>query len=131
MHFKSKISSISSCWLIPLNTVSCFKQDRSGQKSLCDKESTSRKAEPSFSYQTIRRYISVIVFFNINCVLWSGALTFGYGCTVHVGVDVGAGHAEVDGIYISFIMSVQYIGYLVPYKDKVQLDNWSTVYSTR
>ena len=48
-----------------------------------------------------------------------GALTFGYGCTVHVGVDVGAGDAEVDVIYISFIMSVQYIGYLIPYKDKV------------
>ena len=62
-----------------------------------------------------------------------GALTFGYGCTVHVGVDVGAGDIEVDVIYISFITSVQYIGYLVPYKDKVQiqrisgqLDNWIT-----
>ena len=53
-------------------------------------------------------------------VSYSGALTFGYGCTVHVGVGVGAGDAEVDVIYISFIMSVQYIGYLVPYKDKVQ-----------
>ena len=49
-----------------------------------------------------------------------GALTFGYGCTVHVGVDVGAGDVEVDVIYITFIMSVQYIGYLVPHKDKVQ-----------
>ena len=49
-----------------------------------------------------------------------GALTFGYGCTVHVGVDVGAGDVEADVIYISFIMSVQYIGYLVPYNDKVQ-----------
>ena len=29
-------------------------------------------------------------------------LTFGYGCTVYVGVDVGAGDAEVDVIYISF-----------------------------
>ena len=46
------------------------------------------------------------------------ALTFGCGCTVHVGVDVGAGNIEVDVIYISFIMSVQYIGCLVPYKDK-------------
>ena len=55
-----------------------------------------------------------------------GALTFGYGCTVHVGVDVGAGDAEVDVIYITFIMSVQYIGYLVPYKDKVQVDNRTT-----
>ena len=33
---------------------------------------------------------------------WSGALTFGYGCTVYVGVDVGAGDVEVDVIYISF-----------------------------
>ena len=42
---------------------------------------------------------------------WAGALTFGYGCTVYVGVDVGAGDAEVDVIYLSFIVSVQYIGY--------------------
>ena len=62
-----------------------------------------------------------------------GALTFGYGCTVHVGVDVGAGDVAVDVIYMSFIMSVQYIGYLIPYKEKVQIqvDNWTTVYSTR
>ena len=33
---------------------------------------------------------------------WSGALTFGYGCTVYVGVDVGTGDVEVDVIYISF-----------------------------
>ena len=52
-----------------------------------------------------------------------GALTFGYGCTVQVGVDVGAGDVEVGVIYISFIMSVQYKGYLVPYKDKIQPDN--------
>ena len=57
------------------------------------------------------------------------ALTFGYGCTIHVGVDVGAGDAEVDVIYIIFIMSVQYIGYLVPHKDKVYVDNWIAVYS--
>ena len=55
-----------------------------------------------------------------------GALSFGYGYTVHVGVDVGAGGVEVDVIYITFIMSVQYIGYLVPYKDKVQVDNRTT-----
>ena len=55
-----------------------------------------------------------------------GALTFGFGCTVHVGVDVGAGGVEVDVIYITFIMSVQYIGFLVPYKDKVQVDNRTT-----
>ena len=43
-------------------------------------------------------------------------------------VDVGAGDAEVDVIYISFIMSVQHIGYLVPYNDKVQrqVDNRTT-----
>ena len=50
------------------------------------------------------------------------ALTFGYGCAVHVGVDVGAGDAEVDVIYITF-MSAQYTGYLVLYKDKVQMGN--------
>ena len=56
------------------------------------------------------------------CVFCSpGALTFGYRCTVYVGVVVGAGYIEVDVVYISFIMvSVQYIGYLVPYKDKLQ-----------
>ena len=41
-------------------------------------------------------------------------------------VDVGAGDAEVDVIYISFIVSVQYIEYWVPYKDKVQVDNRTT-----
>ena len=58
-----------------------------------------------------------------------GALTYGQRCTVYVGVDVGAGDIEVNVICISFIMSVQHIGYLVPYKDKVQLDNvynWTT-----
>ena len=37
--------------------------------------------------------------------------TFGYGCTSCWG-DVGAGDAEADVIYISFIVSVQYIEYL-------------------
>ena len=67
---------------------------------------------------------------NLNprcCVFCNpGALTFGYGCTGHVGVDVGAGDAEVDIIYITFIMSAQYIAYLILYKDKVQVDNWTT-----
>ena len=48
--------------------------------------------------------------------------TFGYGCTSCWG-DLGAGDAEVDVIYISFIVSVQYIGYVIPYRDKVQEDN--------
>ena len=49
-----------------------------------------------------------------NCCVFRspGALTFRYGYTVHVGVNVGAGDAEVDVIYVSFIMSVHYIGYL-------------------
>ena len=38
---------------------------------------------------------------------------------LRVGFDVGAGNAEVDVIYTSFILSVQHIGYLVPYRDKV------------
>ena len=41
---------------------------------------------------------------------------------LHVGVDVEAGDAEVDVIYISFIVSVQFIGYLIPYRDEVQLN---------
>ena len=45
---------------------------------------------------------------------------------LHVGVDVGAGDAEVDVIYISFIVSVQHIGYL--WTTKQQLSN---LYSTR
>ena len=57
-------------------------------------------------------------------VLQSGALIFGNGC-VHVGDDVGAGVVEVDVTYITFIMSVQYIGYLVPYKDRYK-DKWTT-----
>ena len=53
------------------------------------------------------------------------APTFGYGCAVDVGVDVGAGdEAEVDMIYITFIMSAQYTGYLVLYK--VRYYNWTT-----
>ena len=39
---------------------------------------------------------------SVSVLRWSGALTFGYGCTVYVGVDVGAGDVEVDVIYISF-----------------------------
>ena len=34
--------------------------------------------------------------------------TFGYGCNSRWG-DVGAGNAEVDVMYISFIVSVQHI----------------------
>ena len=41
-----------------------------------------------------------------------GALTFGYGCTVLVGVDVGAGDVDVDIICITFIMSFEFIGRL-------------------
>ena len=46
--------------------ISCFEQDGSGHKSQCDKEPTTRKEEPSFNHQMIRRYISVNVFFKIN-----------------------------------------------------------------
>ena len=51
------------------------------------------------------------------------ALTFGYGCAVHVGLDVEAGDAEADVIYITFIMSAQYTGYLVLYEVRY---NWTT-----
>ena len=61
------------------------------------------------------------------CVFRSpGALTFGYECLIHVGVDVGAGDAEINVIYITFIISAQYTGYSVLYKYKVQVDNWAT-----
>ena len=68
----------------------------------------------------------VLSFKHTQYVSWSGALTFEYGCIVHVEIDIGAGDAEVDVVYTSFIMSVQYIGYLVPYEDKVQLDTWTS-----
>ena len=58
-----------------------------------------------------------------HCCVAPEALTFGYEYAVHVGVDVGAGDIEVDVIFIAFIISAQYTGYLVPYKDKVQPDN--------
>ena len=57
------------------------------------------------------------VLFQYKLFGWSGALTFGYGCIVYVGVDV---------IYISFIVSIQHIGYLNPYKDKGYKDKWTT-----
>ena len=56
----------------------------------------------------------------------SEALRFGHGCAVHAGVDVEAGDIEVDVIHIIFIMSAQYTGYLVPYKDKVQSGKCTT-----
>ena len=49
-------------------------------------------------------------------------MTVGYECTSCWGY-VGAEDAEPDVIYILFIVSVQYIGYLIPYRDKVQEDN--------
>ena len=47
----------------------------------------------------------------ISVLRLSGALTLGYKCTIYVGADVGAGCVDVDVIYISFIISVQYIRY--------------------
>ena len=55
-----------------------------------------------------------------NCCVASEALGFGHGCAVHIGVDVGTEDVEVDVIYITFLMSAQYTGYLVSYKDMVQ-----------
>ena len=45
------------------------------------------------------------VFVKLSC-----SRTVGYGCTSCWG-DLGAGDPEVDIIYISFIVSIQYIGY--------------------
>ena len=50
----------------------------------------------------------------------SEGLRLGHGFAVHIGVDVGAGDVEVDVIHITFIMSAQCTGHLVPYKDKVK-----------
>ena len=50
----------------------------------------------------------------------SEASRFGHGFAFHIVFDVGGGDVEVDVIYITFTMSVQYTGYLVPYEDKVQ-----------
>ena len=44
--------------------------------------------------------------------------TVGYGSASCWG-DVGAGSVEADIFYIPFIVSVQYIRYLVPYRDEV------------
>ena len=43
---------------------------------------------------------------------WARALRRSGTDALHVRVDVGAGDAEVDVIYISFIVSVQHIRYL-------------------
>ena len=47
----------------------------------------------------------------LSMLMWARALRRSGMGVFHVGVDVGAGDAEVDVIYISFIVSVQYIGY--------------------
>ena len=39
---------------------------------------------------------------SLSVLRWARALTFGYRCTVYVGLDVEAGDAEVDVIYTSF-----------------------------
>ena len=52
-----------------------------------------------------------------------GALTFGYGYTFLVGVDVGAGDVEVRNLYIIHHERPIHIRYSVPYKNKVQLNN--------
>ena len=55
--------------------------------------------------------------------MWARALIRSGMGVLHVGVGVGAGDAEADVIYISFIVSVQYIEYLVPHREKVQEDS--------
>ena len=67
---------------------------------------------------TIKTYIynlmcvCVCVFFPfiLDVQVGQSLKTVGYGCTSCWG-DVGAGDAKADVIYISFIVSVQYIGY--------------------
>ena len=67
-----------------------------------------------------------LILIGTYCCVASEALRFGYGWAAHVGVDVGAADVEVDVIYISFIMNAQHTGYLVPYKDQVQLGKCTT-----
>ena len=47
----------------------------------------------------------------LSVLMWARALRRSGLDVLHVGVDVGAEDAEVDVIYISFTVSVQYIGY--------------------
>ena len=47
----------------------------------------------------------------VAMLMWARALRRSGMGVLHVGVDVGSGGAEVDVIYISFIVSVQYIVY--------------------
>ena len=47
---------------------------------------------------------------DVNVQLGQSFKTVGYGCTSCWG-DVGAGDAEADVIYITFIVSVQHVEY--------------------
>ena len=53
-------------------------------------------------------YITVTKVYQYVCLVASEASRFGHEYAVHIGVDVRAGDVEVDVIYITFIMSVQY-----------------------
>ena len=70
---------------------------------------------------------------SLSVFRWARALRRSGMGVLHVGVGVGAGDAKADVIYtgISFIVSVQYIEYLISYRDKVQEDNRLKVYSAR
>ena len=65
-----------------------------------------RRVRSTESYASVRS-VQLIS----SCVrLGQSFKTAGYGCTSCWG-DVGAGDVEADVFYISFIVSVQYIGY--------------------
>ena len=95
-------------WCVWLSSVarSCATWDEGTKDDVFYTNYISRISRPPPS-ETIS-YILRVPDHETCCVFHSpGALPFGYGCTVHVGVDVGTGDVEVDGIYITFIMSVQ------------------------
>ena len=71
-----------------------------------------------FVCPTYYQYISLLYFPLLVSYLFRSprALTFGYRCAIHVGVDVEAADSEADVFYLTFIMSAQYRGYLVLYK---------------
>ena len=104
---------------------SCATREDSNKDNVCTPITAAGINRPPPSrpfriYPECRAYETRLVCFGF---CRPGALTFGYGCSVHVGVDVRAEDIEVDVIYITFIMSAQYTGYLVLYKVRY---NWIT-----
>ena len=69
---------------------------------------TSGSPAPTSPQHEVHPYPTVLEHESYTNSQCSG--TVGYGCTSCWG-DIGAGDPEVDIIYISFIVSVQHMGY--------------------